>query len=86
MEKVERYLNGLRQGIQDEITMLAPDSMHKCFQMALRVEDKARRRNESYQRGKGNNNRGFRGRSNFVRRQGHSKLDEGQSTESSGGN
>lgn len=57
VEKVARHLNGLRKGIQDEITMFAPNSMHKCFQMALRVEDKDRRRNESYQRVKGNNNR-----------------------------
>ena len=66
--------------------MLAPNSMHKCFQMALRVENKARRRNASYQRGKGNNNRGFRGRGNFGRGQGPNMLDEGQLVESNGGN
>ena len=73
VERVARYLNGLRQGIQDEISMMALDSMHKCFQLALRVEDKARRKNGSYQRGRGNN-RGFRG--NFGRGLIPNKIDE----------
>ena len=38
--------------------MMAPDSMHKCFQLALRLEEKDRRRHDSQQRGRGN--RGFR--------------------------
>ena len=76
LEKVARYLNGLRQRIQDEITMLSLDNMHKHFQMALREEDKARRRNESYQRGRCNNNKGFRGRHNYGREQGPNKANE----------
>ena len=65
VERVERYLNGLRQGIQDEINMMALDSMHKCFQLALREEEKERRRHDSQQRVRGNI--GFRGRGNFGR-------------------
>lgn len=85
MEKVARYLNGLRQGIQDEVTMMTPDSMHKCFQMALRKKYKVRRRTESYQRGRGNNI-GFRGRGNFGRGQSLRNGDEFQPTDNSGGN
>lgn len=31
VDKVARYLNGLRQNIQDEINMIAPNIVHKCF-------------------------------------------------------
>lgn len=44
VEKVARYLNGLRQNILDEINMIAPDRVHKCFQLALRAEDKIKRK------------------------------------------
>ena len=76
VERVARYINGLRQWIQDEIIMMAPDTMDTCFSLALRVEEKARRRHDSQQRGRGN--RGFRGRGNLGRGQGPNRLEETQ--------
>lgn len=35
VDKVARYLNGLRQNIQDEISMMAPKIVHKCFSIVF---------------------------------------------------
>ena len=63
VEMVPRYLSGLRQGNQDEISMIAIEDMHKLFQLALREEEKARRRHDPQQRGR--SNRGFKSRGKF---------------------
>lgn len=37
MEKVARYLNGLRFNIQYEISLLVPKTIDECFKVALRA-------------------------------------------------
>lgn len=62
--KVERYLNGLRMNIQEELQLLSPNTVAKCYQLALKVEEKIKRRQENNNRGRGR--QPFRGRgSNF---------------------
>lgn len=51
-----RYLNGLKYRIQDEISILASDIVTKCFQLALREEEKLRRKSDQNDRGKGGRN------------------------------
>lgn len=58
--KVERYINGLKYNLQDEISIMAPETFSKCFQMALRAEEKLKRKSEQQNRGRGSKN--FRGR------------------------
>lgn len=65
VDKLARYMNGLRQNIQDEITILTLDPIHKCFQLALREEEKIKRRSEKNQKHRGGKN--FRGRGNIGR-------------------
>lgn len=50
VEKLARYLNGLSQNIQGEISILTLDTIHKCFQLALRAEEKIKRRSEQNQK------------------------------------
>lgn len=45
-ERVARYLNHLRWNIQEELNLLCPDTIHKCYQLALKVEEKLKRRQE----------------------------------------
>lgn len=65
-EKVPMYLNGLRMNIQDEINILALEIVNNYFQLALRVEEKLKRRSEQGNKGKGG--RSFRGRGSFWRK------------------
>ena len=87
--KVARYLGGLKWSIQEEISLWTPTTVHKCFQLALKVEDKNRRKQDSNSRGRGRgrDSRGHRGgyggRSNEPKATGDSKLIE-QSGETSG--
>ena len=39
VEKVARYLNGLRASIQDEIIYVKMDSMEEAYPYALKVEE-----------------------------------------------
>lgn len=61
-EKVARYLNDLRMNIQDEINILAPEIVNKCFQLALRAKEKLKR-SEQGNRDKGG--RSLIGKGNF---------------------
>lgn len=45
-ERVARYLNGLRWKIQEELNLLCLDTVHKCYQLALKVEEKLKRRQD----------------------------------------
>ena len=45
--KVERYLNGLRMNIQEELQLLSPNTVAKCYQLALKVEKKIKRGKEN---------------------------------------
>ena len=53
--KVARYLNGLRLNIQEELNLLCPNTVHKCYQLTLKVEAKLKRRQEQNNRGRGRN-------------------------------
>lgn len=64
-EKVVRYINGLKYNIQDEIGLNMPRTLGECFQLAVRAEEKLKRKNErqGYNRG-GGSMRGRGGRTN----------------------
>lgn len=74
VEKVARYLGGLRFNIQDELVIANPKSVEDCFQLALRAEEKVKRRQEKSTRGGGNNNN--RGRGAFPSQK-HTHEDQG---------
>ena len=69
-----RYLGGLKQNIQEEISLLTPTIVHKCFQLSLKVEDKNKKKEDSKFKGRGRgkdgrNKRGYGGRgsnSNYM--------------------
>ena len=63
---VARYLNGLRINIQEQICLLAQDTLGKCFQLALKVEEKLKRKSEQQQGERSGRNE--RGRGNFNNR------------------
>ena len=39
-QKPARYINGLKYSIQDELTLITLGSVHQCFNMALKFEEK----------------------------------------------
>ena len=67
-QKLARYVNGLKYNIQDELTLITLGSVHQCFNMALKIEEKHKRKGDRSNRGRGNINRGrgrFHGRGSF---------------------
>ena len=52
VEKVVRYLNGLRSGIQDEISFVKLDSLEEAYQYSLKDEEILEKRYEQRQRGR----------------------------------
>ncbi|XP_059067542.1 uncharacterized protein LOC131858346 [Cryptomeria japonica] len=73
-QKLARYINGLKYSIQDELTLVNVESVHKCFQLALKIEEKQKRRGEQ-SKGRGNSFHGrgrFNGRGTFPKSQGES--------------
>lgn len=81
-QRLARYMNGLKYNIQDELSLFCPQSVHQCYQMATKIEDKQKRRGEQNNRGRGNNFRvrgRFPGRGPSPRQQGdsnHLKFDK----------
>ena len=74
--KVARYTGGLRANIQEEISLWAPTTVHKCFQLALKVEERNKKRQESNSnrgRGRGFHRGGYKGRDNETKTQEDSK-------------
>ena len=51
--KVARYLGGLKWSIQEEISLWTPTIVHKCFQLALKIEEKNRKKGEFNSKGRG---------------------------------
>jgi len=47
LEKVGRYMNGLKLEIQDELSLLSPNTVEGAYQCALKVEEKLNRRHNS---------------------------------------
>ena len=69
-QKLARYVNGLKYSIQDELTLITLGSIHQFFNMALKIEEKHKRKGETSSRGRGNNNRGrsrFNGRGSLKK-------------------
>ena len=58
-----RYLGDLKWNIQEELRLWAPTIVQRCHQLALKVEEKNKRKEDSNfkDRGKGRNQRGKRG-------------------------
>lgn len=52
-EKVSRHLNGLRYNIQEELNLLSSDTIGRCHQLAIKVEEKIKRRQEQNNKGRG---------------------------------
>ena len=44
VEKVAKYLNGLRYDIQDELSLVNPTRIDEAYKYALRVEERIQRR------------------------------------------
>ena len=63
VEKVARYLNGLRSRIQDEISFVKLDSMEQAYQYALKVKEILKKRYDQRKRGRGGRFQRDRGRS-----------------------
>ena len=45
-EKIARYMGGLRLNIQDEFSLSTLRSVDECYQLALKSQEKIRRRQE----------------------------------------
>jgi len=58
VQKVARYISGLRFNMQDELVLTNPRSVEDYYQMVVRVEEKLKRRQDKSARGKGNTSRG----------------------------
>lgn len=43
-ENIARYLNGLRFNLQDEIGLQMPRMLGECFELAIREEEKLKRK------------------------------------------
>lgn len=88
-DKVARYLNGLKYSLQDELCLTSLGIVEECYQLAIKEEEKLKRRQEKQSRGRGRKN--FRGRGTFAGR-GQSQRFQGETSNSqeqtsySGGN
>ena len=78
--KVERYLNGLKWAIQDELSFFSLTSLHSYFQMARKVEYMLMKKGDTSSKGrdkgrdfKGNSRGGSSGRTNDQKGYGKSK-------------
>ena len=63
VENIARYLNGLRYGIQDEISSMKLESVEEAYQYALKSEEILTKKHEQRQRGRGGRFQRGRGRS-----------------------
>eukprot|EP00253_Pinus_taeda_P008110 PITA_08110 len=71
LEKVARYINGLRYDIQDEISLLSLKTVEDAYQAALKAEEKLLHKQNQRNRGSASNRapqRGDFGRGRFVPR------------------
>ena len=70
VEKIARYLNGLRSRIQDEISFVKLESVEEAYQYALKAKELLTKKHEQRQRGRGG--RFHRGRGRSYRESGRS--------------
>ena len=52
VEKIVRYLNGLRSRIQDEISFVKLESVEEAYQYALKAEEVLTKKHKQRQRGR----------------------------------
>ena len=52
VEKIARYLNGLRSGIQDEIGFVKLESVEEVYQYALKAKEILTKKHKQRQRGR----------------------------------
>ena len=65
--KVARYLSGLRWNIQEEMTLLSPKIMYQCYQQAIKIIEKNKRKHDQSSKGRsrGRDQRGgYQGKGN----------------------
>ncbi|XP_059074805.1 uncharacterized protein LOC131874884 [Cryptomeria japonica] len=87
-EKLVRYINGLKFSIQDELNLHTPGNVHKCYQLALKVEENFKKKQDQNNRGKGRFQKGrgpFRGRGNNGGSQGDTNQEDSKGEGSSRG-
>ena len=53
VEKIARYINGLRSGIQDEISFVKLEILEEAYQYALKAGEILKKKHEQRQRGRG---------------------------------
>ena len=53
VEKIPRYINGLRYGIQDEISFLKLESVEEAYQYALKAKEILTKNHDQRKRGRG---------------------------------
>ena len=53
VEKIARYINGLRSRIQDEISFVKLESVEEAYQYALKAKEILTKKHEQRQRGRG---------------------------------
>ena len=63
VEKIARYINGLRSGIQDEISFLKLENVEEAYQYALKAEEILTKKHEQRERDRGGRFQRGRGRS-----------------------
>ena len=63
VEKIVRYINGMRSRIQDEISFVKLESVEEAYQYALKAEEILAKKHEQRQRGRGGRFQRGRGRS-----------------------
>lgn len=83
-QKLARYVSGLKFSIQDELALINLESVHQCFNLALKIEEKHKRRGES-NKGRGSNFRGrggrFQGRNSFFKDENKNQSAEAESSQ-----
>ena len=48
-----RYLGGIKWNIQEELIPWTPTNFYKCYQLALKIEEKNRKKGDPNFRGRG---------------------------------
>ncbi|XP_059065001.1 uncharacterized protein LOC131857030 [Cryptomeria japonica] len=84
-EKVARYLNGLRYNLQDEIGLNVPQTLGDCFQLAIRAEEKLKRKQERQGGTRGRGSMRGRGGRSTNESQGQDNKDKESTSEQRGG-
>ena len=51
--RMARYLRGLRWSVQEEISLWTPTIVHKCYKLALKVEEENKKEQDSTSKGRG---------------------------------